>query len=811
MHNNKNYLQIKRKNWRGISLSFLIGALGVKLLGTEAEGPVITLDTYVLEASHVDSIGILPERPIQGFGAGFTKLIEIPRSISTIESELMERLSISDVNDFVKVTPGTFTGNYFGVPGALDVRGDRADNLFRGFRRVENRGNYPTPLGATEFVEIIKGPMPVSFGPGKVGGALNFYPRTARSETAQILDEPTGKISFTIGSYEKYKGSAEYGAPIEIGGKAGGYYVYLSGEDSNSFYNNVYQKSLLAQIAFNFDLSDSLRIEFGTMYHYSDLAQNLGWNRVTQDLIDNGTYITGSDTTIVDTNGNGFLDRTELDGNPNGPLEQFAFAQDMTPFVTSAGRPGFFLDTGVGTTRLRHNQVQADPDDFSKTDAIILYFDVVKRIDLDTVFTNQSFFDAYDHQKYSTYGFTADYNTFVIENRSNYQKRWILDPATISGSFGGSVRYSDGTERESRGRGYQVQDRRDLSLGYIPANTRFERAEANGLPTDIPFNHVQKGDYLNLGGFANIVAAFENRITLQGGIRLDYFDVTTNGYSFGPGSGAKRSASDEKISFNTSLSYDAGMGLHPYVTYAKSSYLELGQGSVLDQALIGSGAWLQESEVFEIGLKGSFFDNRLYTALAFYQQERSFNDSNANASVRYESQGFEAEVRWAVNEKLAITGATTFTKTELQNTPFFLGIPPASLGYDLNNPAEIPYGGRFIGNGSQLGLGSPIEWPAPNKTASLYGIYTFDNDISVSFGGTYIGGTQSGFFQQVQLPSYIEYNGSIGYKWNNWSVNLAIMNIFEESGYTPQFLFQEVFIGPNINKRTYELSVSYSW
>ena len=63
----------------------------------------------------------------------------------------------------------------------------------------------------------------------------------------------------------------------------------------------------------------------------------------------------------------------------------------------------------------------------------------------------------------------------------------------------------------------------------------------------------------------------------------------------------------------------------------------------------------------------------------------------------------------------------------------------------------------------------------------------------------------------MELPSYIEFNGSISYTYKNWNFNLAILNIFEEEGYTPQFLFQEVFIGPNINERQYELTVSYEW
>ncbi|MGJ3241688.1 MAG: TonB-dependent siderophore receptor [Opitutales bacterium] len=773
---------------------------------------MLTLDAYVVESDVTDNLSLLPERPVEGFGAGYTSILEIPRSITGVESDLIDQFNIENVNDFVRIAAGTYTGNYFGVPGALDVRGDRADNLFRGFRRVENRGNYPTPLGATEFVEIIKGPMPVSFGPGKVGGSLNFYPKTARSDTAQLLDSPTGKASVTIGSYDKYIGSIEHGAPLEIGGKPGGYYAYLRGEDAGSFYQNVFSEGLLGQLAVNIDLSDDLRIEFGGMAHYSNLAQNLGWNRVTQQLIDDGTYLTGLDTDVVDTNGNGFLDRDELD-QPGVSLEQFAFRKDMTDIITPEGSPGFFLDTGFGTATLDHSQVQADPADFAKTDALVLYFEVIKRVDVDTVLTNESFFDYYDHRKYSTYGFTADYDTYVFENRTTFEKRWHSGDLTFSTELGGSLRYSDGTERESRGRGYQVQDRRDISLDFIPANTRFEQAEAEGDSTDIPFNHVQEGDYLNVGIFASTTADFGNGLTAQLGLRGDYFDVQTDGFSFGPGSGADNADSGEAFSYSFSLTYDTGRGIHPYISYAESSYLELGQGSILDQALIGNGSWLQDSAVFEIGLKASLFEDRIFATLLYYTQDRSFNDSNANASVAYESNGFEGEIRAIVTDKLSFIGSATHAGSELAATPFFLGIPPEVLGYSLDNPAGIPYGGRFIsdGNAIDLGLDFPIDWPAPETTLSLTGLYRLNRDLTVSLGGTYIASTYSGFFEEVKLPSYVEYNGSISYDYANWRFQLSVMNIFEEDGYTPQFLFQEVFIGPNINDRHYELTVSYEW
>ena len=51
-------------------------------------------------------------------------------------------------------------------------------------------------------------------------------------------------------------------------------------------------------------------------YHSNGDVQTPGWNRLTQALIDNGTYITGRNTSLKDADGNGRLTLNEFGGNP---------------------------------------------------------------------------------------------------------------------------------------------------------------------------------------------------------------------------------------------------------------------------------------------------------------------------------------------------------------------------------------------------------------------------------------------------------------------------------------------------------------
>ncbi|MGY8853654.1 MAG: TonB-dependent receptor plug domain-containing protein, partial [Pseudomonadales bacterium] len=285
------------------ALSFVIGAFAPQALAQEAD--------EVLEEVVVGSLRSLPTQDV-GSVFGFDKsILETPRSASTVSSDQIERFGMSDIDDLVALAPGTFTQSFFGTSG-LDVRGTAGETYFRGVRRLDNPGNYPTPIGASDRVDIVRGPASPIYGPSKIGGYLNFVPKSARADSGQYLEAPEGKLSYTGGSWDKNITTGEVGGPGSLGDKEYGYYVYGMLEDSGSYYNNSYSQQSLVQASFDMDLNDNLRIQFGGMYHDYESTQIAGWNRITQDLIDSGTYLTGT-AQPLDTDGDGFISHAEYD------------------------------------------------------------------------------------------------------------------------------------------------------------------------------------------------------------------------------------------------------------------------------------------------------------------------------------------------------------------------------------------------------------------------------------------------------------------------------------------------------------------
>jgi iron complex outermembrane receptor protein len=136
--------------------------------------PADTLEEVTISGDRLD---VMQNKPVDSV-FGFDKtVLETPRSLTTITSELLNKTIITGINDLVALTPGSFTQSFFGVAGSLDVRGTAGENYFRGVRRIDNPGNSPTHIGASDSIDIVRGPASPIFGPSKVGGYLNFNPK----------------------------------------------------------------------------------------------------------------------------------------------------------------------------------------------------------------------------------------------------------------------------------------------------------------------------------------------------------------------------------------------------------------------------------------------------------------------------------------------------------------------------------------------------------------------------------------------------------------------------------------------------------
>lgn len=785
---------------RALALSAVM-SMSANAIAQEDSPPLNEADVEKIEVK--GSLGSLPGQDVESvFGFG-KSILETPRSASTISQAQMERFNVSDIDELVAFAPGTFTQSFFGVAGSLDVRGTPGETYFRGVKRLDNPGNYPTPIGASSRIDIVRGPASPIYGPSKIGGYLNFNPKSARASSGQYLDKPEGAMSYTTGSWEKSILTAEVGGPASIGGKEMGYYLYGELENSGSYYDNTATDQTVLQASFNVDITDNLRLEFGGMYHDFDGNQVAGWNRLTQDLVDTGTYITGT-ALPLDTDGDGQISHEEygavnIAGNSFFYVPASAFTDDEATDLMKL--------QNVGSTTLQGNQVLVAPDDQLANEAITLYFDTIYFSD-NWEIRNQFFYDAYENINENAYGFSQFHDSWVIEDKLIFATEYENDSLLAQFQFSPSIRYTDFEHGDDFT--FEYFNRRDLTMPSSALDKRLlsTRSGKN-------FDNYDVGNYLDLGIAAMTDLTWEWGLNLVLGARYDTIDIESTSRTdlllFAAGDETPEYAEEtvDGWSWNASISYEFEFGLIPYFTAAEQATLVAGQGAEIGVGQLnqpgGSGAF-DTSKLIEYGIKGSLLDDTLYFALSAFEQERTdFNTQNTVTNNTTNNKGTEFELRWVVNENLVMSAGYTnievinLTAKANGNQFGFLG---AEDLVNLTDPSLV-FGGNVIGlnligegfantDGRKAGI--------PENIYTLTATYDFQNGYAANVSVVDVDEVASGFSASVILPSYTLVNAGVSYQTEDWSVNVTVKNLTDERYFRSNFpdLFGSQIILPEL-------------
>lgn len=767
--------------------------------------------------------GALGALPIEDVGSvfGFDKtLTETPRSASTISSEQIERFGITDIYDLVAQAPGTFTNSFFGVGGALDIRGTPGEVYFRGVRRLDNPGNYPTPIGASERIDIVRGPASPIYGPSKTGGYMNFVPKTARVKGGSFMSSPEGELTLTGGSWRKADMRAEIRGPARLGAQEFGYSLFAEVEDSGSYYDNMSTRQTIVQAAFDTSITPNLRFEFGGMYQNFRGQQNGGWNRLTQDLVDNSTYITGT-AQPLDTNGDGQISQGEINASVPGGLSIFGnftcpnstfspFATGFTDECFTQAYPSLAL-TNTGTAKLSRRKTLTGKDDKLNNKGTALYADLIFEGDDGLEIKNQLFFDSYENLNENAYGFSQFHDSYVVENKIVVAKTFENSAGKFAFQLSPSIRYTNFEHGDDFN--YEYFHRVDLTKGYTPASDRLLSTEC-----DCDYTAYVKGHYTDLAFAALVDLDFNFGLDVTLGARYDSVKVkSTNVADMLEAAPTTLSASRKKggWSWSGSANYKLPFGLIPYVTIARQSTIIAGQGAEITTDDVAAGTFISASKLYEAGIKGSFLDDKLYAAVSIYKQKRT--DFNAQAIVTnqsVETKGMEAEVRWAVDDHLLITGAYTRTKvynlTALENGTLFsfFGIE------DLVNVSDptLYLGGQPIGLVPINSKSDSRRAGIPTNLFSATATYAFDNGIALSASGVKVDSVFSGQSQAVRLPGYTKIDVSASYETGPWLARVVVKNVTDKKYFRANFteLFGGTIVLPEL-PRSVQASITYKF
>ncbi len=768
----------------------------------------------VVVTARFDPLSRLQKGATDSFTGLDRSLLETPRSASRVSSDTIARYGMENVDDLVAAVPGAYTASFFGVPGNLNVRGTLADTYFQGFKRIENRGSFSSNLGAAAYVEVLRGPSSPIYGPGKVGGLLNFVPKSARGVDARYADEMSGGVNVTVGSYGRRNAAADLVVPVGEGGIA----LYVEREDSDSYYRNIHPEHLNLQATYVGDFGDGWSGEVNLMhFEESGRIQSPGWNRVTQNLIDNGVYITGRDTDMVDLDGSGMIEYGEIDA----AFGAWGGTSNIRQIKEYGGKnnPKFALDEGVGTTKLSRRNVMADDADYNDSRTFTAYAGLQKEMANGSVLAVKAFMDDIENQRFTSFGFAADYDARALEGRVTYSFPSRFGQHVSADTVVGAG-YRDHTAKqyESFLSGYIALNRRDLSRG----STAGDRIAAPLMKDGVQmWDSRHEMEWNSRSVFAMSDITIFDRFSILAGLRWDDYDLKAINRGETVFGLKDTWVENGKAAMTWSLSarYETPWGLTPYVTFAEPRSLESTQTGGVSVGTVTSNLFISPSELKEVGVKFSLLDGALFGGAAYYEQFRRRTDMLGNVSGNT-SEGFELEAHWLATDRLSFTTALTLQETRVdapgKGKGEYLELRPEQFGLD---PASA-YGGTFAVNNAgtfaELADGYVVR-TMPDTVFSLFGAYTTEpfslmgTEASAGFtaGATYVSETGGVFENSLRLPAYTLAKAAAYVKVRNVTVSANIDNLFDEEYFTPSAeVYKEVAVMPGL-PRMFRVNLAY--
>ena len=788
----------------------------------------------IVVTADLDSLPADDRRSLFGF---HKSILETPRSASTVSEEMMDRFNIRDIDELIALAPGSFTQSFFGVAGSLDIRGTTGETYFRGIRRLDNPGNYPTPIGASDRIDIVRGPASPIHGPAKIGGYLDFTPKSARIEkTGEFIEERTTAVSLDIGSWRQRVVGAEIGGPGRLAGEDFGYWLYGEWEDSDSYYRNTGTDNVLAQASFDLDVGN-VQLQFGGMFHDFAGNENAGWNRLTQELIDHGIYVTGSPKPL-DIDGDGRISHQEFDVDGDGSTDFNPFAAGLTPGVgapLTAGpfpgscrigttlvfgcRPELLALQNPGTAKLDGSQVLVAPEDGLRNDVTTLYFDVMGEAAHGWEWRNQLFYETYANRNEVAYGFSQDHHSSAVEDKLVFSNVFRARGATAAVQISPSLRHTSfelGSDYAN-----EYFDRRDLTR---PASALDRRRLATRIGGDYTEYYI--GKYLDLG-LAALADVEWQKLSVLAGVRYDWIDMQSRQpldklllpsarHRCADGACVPTEAADDVdgVSWTLSVSYGLPFGIRPYATFSRQATVVAGQGAEITTANIASGHAFDVSQLREFGVKGSLRDDTLYFALAVYEQERTdFSAQNAVTNQASRTEGTEFELRWAASDRLLLT--LGYSHIEVVN----LNTLEAGGRFSFVGADDVPgiqpaalYGGALVGRIVQPGVAGARRAGVPEEIWSLTGTYDFGNGLALTASAVDVAATPASFSKSVLLPAYTLVNMGVVFERGNWTFSATAKNLTDERYFRANFpnLFGGAIVLPEL-PRHYSGRIEFRW
>ena len=764
-------------------------------------------------------------------------VMDTPRNTTLLSTTQLETLNIEDPRAFSYLTSSSYSDSSFGTPNIPRIRGQYADVFFNGMRASFTQNGYGAPLNFDDLanIAITKGPASVVDGPGPdVGGEVDLITKRPN------LSRMTSFVSATVDTIGNNRIVADVGGPIIKDDL--GFYLSYSGEDSrNTYFQGHWFRKNALYVAIRWQPNPNYRLDFSAEVNAEQYTENVGINRVNQNLIDNHQYLQGGP------------DGTEYfsaligsppipigsPGNPYAPVVPILTELNLTGSVPI--NPKTTIDETPGTS----------------SRALLLNTQIIQEWFLPHGMSieNNTFFN-YQNSANQDYYYYADSSrgSWSLENRTLFKADYTI-PAGLFGL---------GPMRNQVAAGFTY---RFAHVNYI-SDFSVETVSVYDLTTNPrlwsydPAYHLLYGDaYLYKTSFGSTQFGVPGRDSTNNGNtgisdlndgaffiqdRLEItpelsllfggrFDAIQN-HSYDPLGGASCCFSSLPESHSTgvfglgqgnvSLTYRPKPWVSGYVTfdYTQSTSPNGGEGGinaygqVPDHVLMRSNNYL-----YEAGLKFDLLRHRLFAGLAVFDQKRNIPEGPGGTDIsRANIRGFEGEMNYQPTRSFYLTASYSYIVTTLAEAPQFYNYP-AEAGINVDGSALFA---TFV-------PGQKFNDPGvPQHVFNALANYKFPNGIGVRGGvqvtgpiattpsgqldlnASSLGGlfplpasivANGGYYKSPVIPWQYTMNAAIYYQWSKYTITASVYNLTNQQNWQPSpNLYGNDFLVLN-DPRTYEL------
>ncbi len=789
----KSRISTRRKLLRYGGLATTLAASTFATTATAQEATNV-MKRVVVEGLAIEETVLPTARPVSSVMGDDRSIIDTPRSVSLVTKAQMEARGISRATDFNQYSPGVYTPSRYGLANVPVIRGELSEIYQNGQRTIYSRNSLLASFNQVEAMDIVKGPGSAVYGPQGQGpaGYVNFVTKVP------FFDGFHGDITTRLGTY--VPGGQSYFSPewiVDVGGPINNklaYRVSYLGREAESYYRNVKDNTQDIYAALTWNPTDKLSIDWNAQYYTSRFNEVIGINRVTQELIDDWTYIAG----------------------PVKPNNIFGGAITSGPFFAQ-------LDPATATRKHVYGyQTINAPFDSAAGNKFSSQMIATYTVSDTAKVINRAYGETQESRKISGYGYTEWVpENWMINNRTEAHIEfapkigsWELPIKTISGV---DIRYSKLLAYQDFGTEpfflYDVTANPSTFIlpGHVPG-TSYGGSGFNipGAPgyggNPFPSNGNQESTLFQTGFFTQWDLKLHEKFSVVVGGRGDYYDASANSPVFAnQAAGAFYDASETVLNGSVFVSgiYKWTPSLSSYVTYNLVNAVQ-GSGNFGGVDATGGKAGLKrslqsESELIEFGSKASILDNKVFLSAAVFQQTRQAPQL-VGPPIGIETKGIELEAFYQPNRNF--NASANFTYQDATQDDF---------GYQQTYNYRDGYPVGFIVDGqSGTGFGSPNYNSANGRTKpagkqraasvpqvmfNAYVTYQFDNGLGASIGPQITGEQWQNQEGSLIIPAQYTINAFVFYKQKKWEAQVNFFNITDERNWTsidPSFAGNDV-------------------